>query len=133
MRVCFGVLCECCSILFEISGKEPESGGEGIWTEDCVADGAEGVGDAGGMVGRSVDEVGEFFEGFVLDFDEVGFNLGMTSRRREGGVVGCGFSGVGSCGKKDGGVMRWGFRVGGRAVDVDNGGGMGMSGGRVVR
>jgi hypothetical protein len=83
MRVCFGILCEGCSILFEISGKEPESRGKGIWSEDCVADGAEGVGDAGGMAGRSVDEVGEFFEGFVLDFDEVGFDLGMTSRRRD--------------------------------------------------
>ena len=38
-----------------------------------------------------------------------------------------------SCGKKDGGVMRWGSRVGGRAVDVDTRGGMGMSGGRVLR
>jgi len=35
------------------------------------------------MAGGSVDEVGEFFEGFVLDFDEVGFDLGMTSRRRD--------------------------------------------------
>ena len=83
MRVCFGVLCEGCSILFEISGKEPESGGEGIWFEDCVADGAEGVVDTGGMSGGSVDEVVEFFDGFVLDFDEVGFDLGMTSRRRD--------------------------------------------------
>jgi len=83
MWVCFVVLCERCITVFEISAVDPENGGECIWFEDCVADRPEGVGDAEGMAGGSVDEVGEFFEGFVLDFDEVGFDLGMTSRRRD--------------------------------------------------
>ena len=122
MWVCFGVLCECCVAMGEISREDEEECDKGVWFGNCVADGADRVGMCGGWLGRSVDEVGVVFEVIaervVFDFDEVRVHLGMTSRGGECALKGGGFSGTCGCGMRDGWVMRWGGRVGGRAVDV---------------
>ena len=87
MRVGFGVLGKSCVAAGEISGEDEEECDEGVRFVDCVADGADGVGGGGGIVGGSVDEVGVFFEviaeGIVFGFDEVRVHLRTASRRWE--------------------------------------------------